>query len=275
MATACPSCGQRNRDKALRCARCGAPLGAEPTAAAMPAAPESGVPDWRADAADDPRAGDGRARDRRAASGTGMAWLPWAIAGIAAAVAGYVVLNRPAPAPSAGEEAPAAVAAPSPAPAAAPAAAVPAPAPVEPSQAKAAPPPAPREADRAVAPARPRNVRREPPPETRAAAAPRRASPREEAAPVPSAPPPGDAMAPADSPWVSPPPAREATNTAAPGYRDAGPPVVIGPGPRVMPPAFAESDDPRAPAVRGDPGPPPAAGPGPRYDFGSPGAARR
>lgn len=103
MATACPSCGQRNRDKVLRCARCGAPLGAEPTAAAMPAAPESGVPDWRADAADDPRAGDGRARDRRAASGTGMAWLPWAIAGIAAAVAGYVVLNRPAPAPSAGE----------------------------------------------------------------------------------------------------------------------------------------------------------------------------
>jgi len=70
---------------------------------------------------------------------------------------------------------------------------------------------------------------------------------------------------------------RDATDTSAPGYADAGPPVVAGPGPRdqgadeLLTPTASY----RTSARGSDLGPPTAPGPGPQYDYGSPGARRR
>lgn len=306
MATPCPQCGHRNRDGALICSHCSARLGAEPTAStsfgalgAARAAPVSPLDDLRVepDAAPLHRATrdtpDRRAsRERRERGEGGDARTGWIVAalsffGVLAAAGAYwwtteqgptqtPVRDAAAGAPAAPAPAPVADAATPPAPVAQmPPASPPAPA-IDPSPVPApARPSAPVPTSR-VATAAPAVPRAEPEAQRRPAVPERpRRAPAGEGAATPSrlAPPTPDTEA---APWA--PPGREATNTSAPNYSDAGPPVVAGPGPRyqTMRPTAADPNAPAVPAVvGGDPGPPRAAGPGPRYDYGSPGARAR
>lgn len=175
-------------------------------------------------------------------------------------------LPAPAPAPAPVAQTPPPPAAPSPAPAPAPAPARPAAAVslALPSRPTPAPPPTRRV--ETAAPAAPRvetqEPRRAPPPER-----PRRA-PAEQSVSASnraSAPAAADGDA---APWA--PAGRDAANTSAPNYSDAGPPVVAGPGPRYQAPP--------APAYGAAPTPRPAADPDaipmPAVTGGDPGRRR-
>ena len=80
-----------------------------------------------------------------------------------------------------------------------------------------------------------------------------------------------ESAAPGTGAWVMP--SRPPADTSSPQFRDAGPPIVPGPGPREPYVASQETPTPAIPA--GDLGPPVTAGPGPRYDYSTPSAGRR
>lgn len=310
MATPCPQCGHRNRDGALICSHCSARLGAEPTAGtsfgaldAGRAAPVSPLDDLRVDSDAAPLhratrdAPDRRGRRDRGERGEGgdarTGWIVAALSffGVLAAAGAYwwttdrgptqtPVRDAESSVPAASAPAPVPLPAPAPAPAPAPVAQTPVPPAAQTGSPapSAAPLPAPPPPPRRVATAAPAAPRPE-------AEAPRRiATPERPRRSVD-----GEGMATSRRPAAAPAPAlaggdawppvgRDATNTSAPNYSDAGPPVVAGPGPRyqAVPAAAADPNAPAMPAVvGGDPGPPRAAGPGPRYDYGSPGARPR
>ena len=80
-----------------------------------------------------------------------------------------------------------------------------------------------------------------------------------------------ESAAPGTGAWVMP--SRPPADTSSPQFRDAGPPIVPGPGPREPYVASQETPMPAIPA--GDLGPPVTVGPGPRYDYSTPSAGRR
>lgn len=303
MAIICSHCGRRNRGKAMFCQGCAARLGAEPTdAAAFGALPAAAAPqpDARLDPVDAMLSGDmgvppapipGPARS----SGFKAGWIGLLLLAVWAAymmgsgqwtLQSLIAARSEAPEPRPAAEAPAATAVPSPAvPSAMQQAPAPAAVPKPDLEAAKAP-------DALPAPSGDLSMASL---ERLFGAPPDAATPaRRQAAPQPptaavreSRPPraqPGDAAATTAGPaWVEP--AREPVNTAAPTYRDAGPPIVAGPGPvaglgptsqsALAAPGVPEPRTPVRSSSAADAGPPVGPGPGPRYDFSSPGASPR
>lgn len=312
MATLCPQCGHRNRDGALICSRCSARLGAEPTASttfgaigAGRSVPVSPLDDLRVDAdaaplhrapLDAPGRRDRQERQERGRSSDARTgWIVAALSffGVLAAGGAYWWSTEQGPTEMPVRDAAAAPPA-APAPnAGPPPAAVPAPAPVAQTP---APPPALQalslEPSPNPAPA-PKPASAPPPPPARrtamaAPAAPRADAPaprRMAAAEAPRRAPARDGMTTQSRPSAAagesdgtawPPLGREAANTSAPNYSDAGPPVVAGPGPRYQ---TAPGPGPApAPSPTWAPAPRPAADPDaipmPAVTGGDPGRRR-
>ncbi|MEJ8846839.1 hypothetical protein [Variovorax rhizosphaerae] len=306
MTTACGICGKLNRKNARFCVGCAARLGIEPVGHSIPG---PAFADSRRDASfDATRTGHSRSMPLRASAPArepAMFWLRAGIAGLVLLIGFvgwcmYVLTSHKAVAPlQAGTNASVpAVQAESPSDPAATAVAPVTPAPLAPStlagsaapassnRAPTAAPLAPiakpyaatgTEADASIAAtpssaansapirstatpgATPRNYARE---RNR-----RQESPDTETSSLPS-----------NYSWVEP--ARQPANTLNPGYVDAGPPVVPGPGPRYAssipsPVGVSPNYESTAPMRGPDAGPPIVPGPGPRYDFSSPGAIPR
>lgn len=310
---ACPSCGKRNSARLSFCTACAGRLGKEPSIAPAPqqAAAAASVAQPRNDTRNDTRFGAPRTvHSRPMAVGapsaesnplgfwfkfcmTGLvlmiAFITWAIYTMtgsrsvaplpstqlgAAQVPDTAPATPPAVAAVKPPEAPVASVTPAPV----------APAPVAPSPVAPAPVAPPTVAAAPAASAIVAAAAGQAAPQQQASAA-RRQAWRERARS--SAQDTEETAAARAGAWVMPD--RPPVSTSAPGFQDAGPPIVPGPGPAPVFPLYgsgvreaALAARPSSPSVPSgavssgsDLGPPVAAGPGPQYDFSTPGANRR
>ncbi|MDM0055301.1 zinc ribbon domain-containing protein [Variovorax fucosicus] len=293
----CPACGSPNRAQAIFCAACAARLGEEPSIAhaqQRAAAAAATVPPPHGIGLDAPRTNYSRPMPLHAPPSDALGfWFKFCMTGLVLmlgfiAWAVYVLTGSKAVPPlpvGQGGAAPMSQSAPPAPPAASTPPLVAAVAPASASQksvaaasappATPAPPPArvatTRRAPDADTDANPDTRRRSP--ETaqqRPAGAQRQASRERSRQPVWNEE--EEVAAPGGGAWVMP--SRPPAVTSSPQFRDAGPPIVPGPGPRE--PYVAAQDAPAA-VPAGDLGPPIAVGPGPRYDYSTPsaGAGRR
>ncbi|MEJ8824425.1 hypothetical protein WKW80_20685 [Variovorax humicola] len=291
MTTACGVCGKPNRQNAKFCVRCAARIGVEPLGQSMFGAAAAGP---NADAPHDAAFDASRAAHLRSADAREpvVFWVRAGIAGLVLLI-GFVAwclyiltVNKAVPpspisttsvplAPAATAEPKSLVEVP---PVAQPVAQPRAPPRIATSEPRppATQPPAATQPPSSLPTTAPSSARAAlnltGAPEARAADAPRdyaRSRPRKTAAP------PADS-APSNFTWNEPsqPPAR----TSMPDYKDSGPPIIQGPGPRYASSPPLPEVPPRnslAPAQAADSGPPIAPGPGPRYDYSTPGALPR
>ena len=270
----CPECGEGNRATARFCTACAARLGAEPSAAgAVVPAPAALRHQSRRDA---PHTVHSRPTPLGASASDSATFLvKFCIAGLIVLIGfiGWALYMLTAS--KAVPVLPVVQGSAAPSEAVAPSAAVPVSPPPQPVATLPVPTRIPPETPR-VAPSVP--VAAAPAfPEIRRPAATRRQTTRESAQPTMPVPNENGGEVAAVGNWVEP--TRPPASTSSPLYRDPGPPIVQGPGPRESllptlpyPPMRSGSTV----GMQGaDPGPPIAEGPGPRYDYSTPGAVGR